>query len=372
MEKKETKIAVIGAGFAGLATAYYLVKKGADPVTVVEMEKKPGLGASTQNAAMICRFDEDAATSAMCAEGARLLEEEFVPALGPFGFRKTGSIFTASGVAGDARLRVMARNAVAGGAIVDSLSRAEALKLFPFLSDSPFESALYCNADALVDARALVDALAAWLAANGVTFLYAAAARVSIQTGSYLIKSASVELSAQTVVNAAGAWASDVARMAGAKPLVFEPMRRHIFVTEDLKWSDPESPIVWDVTNEIYFRPDGKKLWFSPCDETRHKAGPVETDSAVEKIMRAKIQKFFPRAAKAEWSDSWAGLRTFSTDRRFVIGQDKLSPGFYWVAGLGGHGVTVSPAVGRLAASLILGEKVSLKLSEAFSPARFK
>jgi glycine/D-amino acid oxidase-like deaminating enzyme len=47
---------------------------------------------------------------------------------------------------------------------------------------------------------------------------------------------------------------------------------------------------------------------------------------------------------------SWACLRTFTPDRRPVIGWDRRIPWLYWVAGLGGHGATSCAAVGQMAA----------------------
>ena len=66
---------------------------------------------------------------------------------------------------------------------------------------------------------------------------------------------------------------------------------------------------------------------------------------------------------------SWAGLRTLTPDGRFVIGWDPKVDGFFWVAGLGGHGVTTSSAVGALAAKLILNSDE--KGSDGFSPRRY-
>jgi D-arginine dehydrogenase len=65
----------------------------------------------------------------------------------------------------------------------------------------------------------------------------------------------------------------------------------------------------------------------------------------------------------------WAGFRTIANDGRFVIGWDPQAEGFFWVAGLGGHGVTTSSAVGALAADLLTAGRD--KEAEAFSPARF-
>jgi D-arginine dehydrogenase len=78
-----------------------------------------------------------------------------------------------------------------------------------------------------------------------------------------------------------------------------------------------------------------------------------------------------PGAASARLRNVWAGLRTLTPDGGFVVGPDPRLPGLCWVAGLGGHGMTTSPAVGELAAALILDGRVDWPDAAALSPARF-
>lgn len=161
-----------------------------------------------------------------------------------------------------------------------------------------------------------------------------------------------------TVVNAAGAWADSVARLAGAKPLGIQPMRRTIAqirvdgddVPEDL-------PLVMDIAGSYYFKPEGpNRLWLSPHDETPvdpHDVAPEELDIALA------IDRF---EAVTSWrvlavERKWAGLRSFAPDRLPVYGFDRQVPGFFWAAGQGGYGIQTAPAAARLAAALLLGKE---------------
>jgi glycine/D-amino acid oxidase-like deaminating enzyme len=92
-------------------------------------------------------------------------------------------------------------------------------------------------------------------------------------------------------------------------------------------------------------------------------------DIAAEELLAYKITRFMPALTNAPINRRWAGLRTLTPDGRFVIGWDPKVKGLFWVAGLGGHGVTTSSAVGALAADLITAGTGAQ--SEAFSPARF-
>jgi glycine/D-amino acid oxidase-like deaminating enzyme len=92
-------------------------------------------------------------------------------------------------------------------------------------------------------------------------------------------------------------------------------------------------------------------------------------DETVKELLAEKIEKHIPALSQVSIHKGWAGLRTLSADGRFVIGWDPKVKNFFWVAGLGGHGVTTSASVGELAADLILGRPQ--QTSVPFSPGRF-
>ena len=174
---------------------------------------------------------------------------------------------------------------------------------------------------------------------------------------------------AKTLVNASGAWANVVAKLAGARELPLKPCRRHLFVSPPLAWVDPSWPFVWDVTHDIYFRPEGEGLLLCACDQTELPPGDPPVDESVKEMLAEKIEQFMPALSTVSINKGWAGFRTLTPDGRFVIGWDAKVENFFWVAGLGGHGMTTSAAVGELAANLLLsgpGNK-----SAAFAPDRF-
>jgi glycine/D-amino acid oxidase-like deaminating enzyme len=363
MPERPYDAVILGAGLAGLATAYYLARRGGRRLAIVEKEAAPGAGATSKSAAMICRLEEDPLLARMTVRGADFFRRDFLSDLAGVPFRECGSLF------------VGRETDLAGlrSAETRFWSRAETVRRFPFLDGADFEAALHVPSDGYADAAALTAALARHLAARGVDLLLsrAAAARV-LADGTFEVRAGEALLRSRAVVNAAGAWAGEVARAAGAADPGIVSKRRHIFVTEPLGWADPRWPIVWDVTHGVYFRPDEGRLWMSPCDEGLQGPGPAEVDGAIRAVLDAKIRKLLPRAAGAGLSRSWAGLRTFAPDGRFMIGWDERLRNFFWVACLGGHGVTVSASAGSLAAALISREAADPELEAAFSPARFR
>jgi D-arginine dehydrogenase len=161
---------------------------------------------------------------------------------------------------------------------------------------------------------------------------------------------------AEVLVNAAGAWADDVARQVGAGALGVTPMRRTMIVVDAPGDADSsEWPFVLDIGEEFYFKPEGRKLLVSPADETPSSpcdAQPEELDIAlcVDRLERALD------ICVARIDRSWAGLRSFCPDRTPAVGFDKDLPGFFWLVGQGGYGIQTSPALSRLAAALARGQ----------------
>jgi D-arginine dehydrogenase len=153
---------------------------------------------------------------------------------------------------------------------------------------------------------------------------------------------------APTIINAAGAWADTVAEYSGARPLGLVPKRRTAFnipVPPGIEIAD--WPLIDDVAEEFYFKPDAGQLFVSPADATPSSptdAYPEDLDVAVgvERLERATTLTV-QRVSRA-----WAGLRTFASDGVPVVGSDSSVDGFFWLAGQGGYGIKTSPACASL------------------------
>lgn len=181
---------------------------------------------------------------------------------------------------------------------------------------------------------------------------------------------------ASVLVNAAGAWADRVARIAGVRPLGIQPYRRTMVQLRTDPAPPADLPHVGHLTGSFYFKPEaGGRLWLSPHDET-----PVDPcDAAPEEIDVATAIDRFEHVVDwrvAALEHKWAGLRSFAPDRLPVYGFDTGSTGFFWCAGQGGFGIQTSPAAARLAAALLTGraaDPLDARIdAEVYSPARFE
>lgn len=194
--------------------------------------------------------------------------------------------------------------------------------------------------------------------------------------GSWRLDTKAGAIEAGIMVNAAGAWADQVAMLAGERPLGIQPFRRTLIQIEVDPLAGADLPLVIDARERFYFKPEaGGRLWLSPHDETPCDpcdCAPEELDVAlaIDRLQQAVDW----RVVRVE--RRWAGLRSFAPDRRPVYGLSTSGRGFFWCAGQGGFGIQTAPAAARLAAALLLGTSlppdVAMIDPEPYAPGRFR
>jgi D-arginine dehydrogenase len=182
---------------------------------------------------------------------------------------------------------------------------------------------------------------------------------------------------APVVVNAAGAWADVVASLFGARPVGVRALRRCAFTVAAPAGIDPRAmPMVADIDEAFYFKPEAGQFLCSPADETPQPPGDAKPDEreiarAIEAINEATTLGV--RSVRS----SWAGLRTFVADRVPVAGYDPEVDGLFWFVAQGGYGIQTAPALARSGAALVRHAAVPDDVAarglraEALSPGRF-
>jgi D-arginine dehydrogenase len=191
----------------------------------------------------------------------------------------------------------------------------------------------------------------------------------------WIVDAGNETFTAPTIVNAAGAWADDVARRCGASPLGVTPYRRTVAQLRIGRTGLKDLPLVNDALERFYFKGESdNRVWVSPHDLT-----PSEPcDAAPEEIDVARAIDHFESVV--DWpieavERKWAGLRSFAPDWLPVYGFDSEAPGFFWCAGQGGFGIQTAPAAAKMAAALLLDEEpdpaVALINAADYSPRRF-
>lgn len=342
---------IIGAGFAGAATAWALLRQ--EPaLRVALLERDPALGAyaSGRSAGMGRQLAEDDATTELTLAGARGLREH---GAGRF-WHERGGLLTFDE---PHHLAAYQARAATFQLACRAVGRAELGRLGLHAAHG-----LWVPSDGLIDvgdflaflvAQAQEGGAALWLGTE-VQALFAAASGWHLETQRGA-------LTCRAVVEATGAWAGALTGR------TFSPLRRHVHVLAGapLTTGEPpaadeprltsEGPFVWHLgAREVYLRPRADGTWLSsPCDERGGLAGDQSVDPEAVAELAVRLGALAPAWASVAPQQAWSCQRTFAADRRMVIERDLQHPALVWAAALGGHGATAACAVGQRAAALV-------------------
>jgi D-arginine dehydrogenase len=365
-------IAIIGAGIAGASLAAELDERMS--VVLIEAEDRPGYHATGRSAAF---WDE-------CYGGPEI--QPLTSASGGFlscppsdfsdqGFLSPrGSLYLGQRE-DEPELRAFYEKFSSQGVKLALLDPLEVRSRVPGLRDR-WTLAVHAPDCSDIDVATLHQAYLRQAKHKGVDLATnARVSRLDFGGGFWQIKVPNCNLKARRIVNAAGAWADEVAEMARISPLGHQPFRRTVAQICVAPAAPPSLPLVIDFKGNFYFKPDtGGRLWLSPHDETPS----APCDAAVEEIDLAVAIDNFEKAV--DWTVKtvercWAGLRTFAPDRLPVFGFDKDVPSFFWCTGQGGFGIQTAPAAAKLCAALVEGRTLNSNFSDIdprkFAPDRF-
>jgi D-arginine dehydrogenase len=357
--------AVIGAGIAGASIAAELAPHGS--VVLVEGERFAGYHTTGRSAAFweAC-YGGPQVVPLTLASGQWLRDGGFM--------RQRGALYIAE--AGDeAKVAAFEASFAGTGVKIERVTRARMDQLVPGLR-SGWRHAISEPDCADIDVGALHQHYLGAARQGGAMLLTGhRLSHVERDGGGWLLGCENgAELRAAVLVNAAGAWADDVAAMAGAKQLGITPYRRTIAQLRIDPGPDPAMPLVLGIDGTFYFKPESARLWLSPHDETPS----VPCDAAPEEMDIARAIDRFESVVDwqiAALERKWAGLRSFAPDRLPVYGADPVVRGLFWFAGQGGFGIQTAPAAARLAAQLLTGaprDAMTQVIDAAvYSPARF-
>ncbi|MGB1215378.1 MAG: NAD(P)/FAD-dependent oxidoreductase [Pikeienuella sp.] len=356
-------IIVIGAGVAGLGVAAHLA--GDARVVVLEAESAPCTHTSGRSAAMYLKTYGPPAVRELTVMSEGFYENP------PSGFCD-GPLLTPRGVlhVDDGDGTALARLIAAGG--VEEISFDKAAEMVPILKRDGV-AGIGWEAEARdIDIDLLTGGFRRMIrAGEGQVVCNARVTSLSRSTVWRAETSAGV-FEAPVVVNAAGAWATPVAAMAGAMDIEITPLRRSAAMVMSLDGHDPRTwPMFLDAEERFYARPMGGGLMVSPADEIPVPPQDIQVDKydevLVEGLWRYEQRVIVP-VTRVE--NPWAGLRSFSPDGEPVAGFDNAAEGFFWLAGQGGYGFQTAPALSAEAAKLIVHGKAA-PVMDLLAPTRF-
>jgi D-arginine dehydrogenase len=349
----DTRFLIIGGGIAGASTGYFLAPHG--ETVLLERESQPGYHSTGRSAALFTEFYGNPIAGALAIASRSFLEAP------PDGFADAplmtprGTLFLARPDQMETLERLLPE-ALRVCANAEKVDAARAVELCPCVDPGYVAAAIFEPDSKDMDVDAIHQGyLRGFRRAGGEVRTDAEVTAIGRDGNRWRVTTAAGDVTAETIVNAAGAWADAVAEMAGVAPLGLAPKRRTAMIFDPPDGQDPSGwASVIDIDEAFYWKPDAGKLLGSPADETPvppQDVQPEEIDVAiaVDRIQRASTLEI------TRIEHKWAGLRSFFADKSPAVGPDPAEPAFIWCAGQGGFGIMTSPAMGRATAAAAAG-----------------
>jgi D-arginine dehydrogenase len=355
MNSMDCDIVIIGAGISGAGAGYAL--GGKRRIVMLEGESQPGYHTTGRSAGLYEPVLGNATVRCFNAASGTFFKSP------PSGFAERPLMtrrgeLTISDADNRAALdRLLNLDGLSGHEIRE-VSPGEALAMIPILRRDLVRWAALEPEVMDMDAHAIHQGYLRGFASQGGTLICdAPVKRIERNSGIWRIEAGGQSFRASVVVNAAGAWADEVARLAGLATLGLQPKRRTAAILPAPEGIDTRAwPVAGFAGEPGYVKPEAGKLLVSPGDAT-----PVDPqDVQPEELDVALLVDWFENKTTMtvrRVERRWAGLRTFASDNGPVLGEDPEGPGFWWLAGQGGYGIMMSESLGRsLAAMLRHGE----------------
>jgi D-arginine dehydrogenase len=347
---------VVGAGIAGASVAYELARAGT--VCLIEAESRPGFHATGRSAALFAPSYGGREIRAVSRASRSFFDRP------PRGFCEhplltpRGCMYIARGDQSN-RLERMVETIGASGGRVAIIDVKEAMARVPLIR-AGYLAAAALDSDAMdIDVDALHQGFLRGARTAGAKLMTGTTAtKVKRRNSLWSIELDDGAVSAPVLVNAAGAWADELAEACGARRVGLQALRRTALLVDAPAGVDIRNwPAVIDADEEFYFKPDAAQLLLSPADEVPQVPGDAQPEELDVAIAVDRVQAALDIDVRRV-SHSWAGLRTFSPDRAPVVGFDPQVDGLFWCAGQGGYGIQTAPAMARTAAALAKRENL--------------
>lgn len=340
-------VVIVGGGIAGLSLASQAATHF--NVTVLETEFQPGYHSTGRSAAVLHIPFENDVVHQLTLESVEFFKS---PPPGFQGIAKSLSTLRIGRIADELKVEQFFESWVGRCPWLARLSRSQLLAKCPILS-SDFTAGVIDDQSLHLDVHHLLTRTRHAFAELGgrLETNFRVISIDSVQGSWKLTSDNGKSVRADIIVNAAGAWLDDIARLAGIRTLGVQAKRRTGIRCIPSVFSN-SWPMRYLITDDLYFKPDGRSLMLSPCDATP--SVPCDAQPEIIDIAQA--------VARLEESttlrdvvpeECWAGLRVFIQDQCPVIGYDCNHPGFFWYGAFGGFGVQTAPGCSKLGTMLL-------------------
>lgn len=366
------KVIVIGSGIVGASAAYQLAKNDTE---VIMIDKEQEGKATSAGAGIVCPWISSVNNDdwyKMAKGGARFYpklisqlkndEEDDV------GYKKVGALSVSSDTKKldliEKRVREKQKDAPELGEI-ERLTPEQARKLFPPLDEEL--SAIYITGAARVDGGLIRDAMKRAAQKHGAELVNGDASLIyknGVVTG---VKVNGREIYGESVLITAGAWAPGLFEPLGID-LKVEPQRGQIAHIQLPNADTSQWPVVLPQSSHYMLAFDDSRVVAGATRETGAGFDYRTTAGGVKEVVSEALA-IAPGLAEGTIKEVRIGFRPMGPDILPLLGGIDNLKGVVLATGLGASGLTMGPYVGKLAASLVKGEEVSIDIA-AYNPMR--
>ncbi|MGB8978150.1 MAG: FAD-dependent oxidoreductase, partial [Terriglobales bacterium] len=334
-------VVLIGGGIVASSIAYHLVSAGCKNVLVLERETAQGKGSTGKSMGGV-RAQFSTPVNIQMSLYSIPFYASFEERLGyPCDYRPQGYLFCATSDKHLAYLRANYEKQIAMGLKNARLIGGDEIRaMFPQMRGDDIVGGSFCSTDGFVDPYSAMIGFMTWASDHGATLWKNAMVQSITRDDAFHIATTRGTISTPTVVNCAGAWSAEIARMVGIT-LPVEPLRRMLVPTEPFDQFPHTAPMIIDMSNGFHFRPESRGFLLAWND-------PEETPGYKTEFEPSFIEKILTRAADrvpvfenvaVNPKRAWAGLYEMTPDHHPILGESPEVPGFFFANGFSGHGV---------------------------------
>ena len=350
---RNLRVAVLGAGIGGISVAYALLRRGVERVELFEREAAIAMHSSGRNAAILLPTEHDDDAPALTKRSAAILDTLFE---GRSWLRETGGYTIAQRAE---PLSSHCEGARAAGCDAVWMERDELWERQPLLRGGSARFAVFVPQAGVMDISAMQERLVTASRQLGLKLHLEAKVTEVRAAKQGLTPRWELQVHQQDagmfdwIVDATGAWATKLVDHLGIHQSIL-PMRRHLTqLVADVRIPlANDSAILWSVDPEVYVRPESGGWLACACDEVQIDPESLSCDPSVLDLLALRLRQFVPSLERAGILRQWPCVRSFTPQRRLLLGPEKL--GIAFVAGLGGRGMTVGVGAGDLCAERLL------------------
>ena len=356
------EVVIVGGGVIGASIAYHLTQRGIRDVLVLERDRL-GSGSTSRNAGGIrLQFSTEINVRMSQRSLPALLRFEEEMGIDPL-FSQVGYLFliTSEQDVGPFERSLALWKRLDVPAV--RLDQDQITAIFPELAVADVRFATFCPADGHADPNSILQGYVARARQGGARFEEGAGVTAIDHAGDRVtgVRIGERRIACQTVVDAAGAWAGEVAALAGISvPIV--PLRRQIFITNPVAGFDRDFPMTIEFSSGLYLHRDSGGVLLGMADPR----DPVGFDDRVNwdflpDVVERGLARL-PLLERATIRTGWAGFYEDTPDKHAILGRTPSLDGFICAAGFSGHGLMHAPATGELIAEVICGIPPSLDI----------